>query len=571
MFFSLLSKTTKMKCLGVIALAMVNAFLASIWPVRLSDLYTNISSGSVHSFQQGLVLIAQFGLVYLSAECISIVRRVFLDCIIASHEAETRSVSVEKLLKMPVAYCTGCLSAERTAQLNQGVAGLSQLIKIMCNDVFSTVLTAVCTLAQVLLNTHWIMGVVMMLYLALTVAISYFQILSQNGIREKIVAQKTALDGHISESISNLELIRGMNAETYERKRLYPGILQVSQTERKHHCYMGVYDCIKQVCKIAFQMVILVIAVIMTLNGRMNAGAVIASCLLFQQLVKPIDEVYRFMDEAASSVVKAKALQEVMTSPQDMVFDAKGCEGVPADNTIVMENVIISSPGEKLEDYKPLAQYEHLVIPTNCKVALQGATGCGKTTMIRAIKRFYPYIQGSIRLFGTPLEQFSQRELANLIFYVPQSTFFFAGSIRDNLTYGIDCKLSDAQLLDALDKACLLEELIHIKESPEDVLRIPVSEGAKNFSGGQRQRLALARAFLRTPRLYLLDESTANLDAAMTDRVLSNIEMHAAKYHAGIVYISHDKRVVKRCDQIIPVENLLKAHPVDLRHMPLAI
>ena len=142
---------------------------------------------------------------------------------------------------MPVAYCTGRLSAERTAQLNQGVAGLSQLIKIMCNDVFATVLTAICTLAQVLLNAHWIMCFIMMLYLISTVTISFFQIRSQNGIREKIVGQKTALDGHISESISNLELIRGMNAETYERQRLYPSILQVSRTEKEHHCYMGRY------------------------------------------------------------------------------------------------------------------------------------------------------------------------------------------------------------------------------------------------------------------------------------------------------------------------------------------
>ena len=569
-FFNLLTGKTKRKCMAIIVLAMVNAFLSSIWPVRLSDLYTSISSGNVLSLKQGLLLITQFGMIYLSAECISIVRRVFLDCIIASHEAETRSSSIEKLLKMPVAYCTGRLSAERTAQLNQGVAGLSQLIKIMCNDVFATVLTAICTLAQVMLNAHWIMCFIMMLYLISTVTISFFQIRSQNGIREKIVGQKTALDGHISESISNLELIRGMNAETYERKRLYPSILQVSRTEKEHHCYMGRYDCLKQVCKIAFQMAILVAAIVMTLSGRMAAGAVITSCLLFQQLVKPLEETYRFMDETASSVVKAKALMEVMMSPQDKVFDAAGADRIPSCNTITLENVIISSPSEKPEDAKSLAWYDHLVIPTDCKVALQGATGCGKTTMIRAIKRFYPYIQGCINLFGKRLELYSQRELADLICYVPQSTFFFAGSIRDNLTYGLDKDVSNEQLLDALAQSCLLDELIHTKNTSEDALSIPVSEGGKNFSGGQRQRLALARAFLRTPKLYLLDESTANLDAATTDRVLTNIEKHAAEHHAGIVYISHDKHVIKRCDQIIPVVNLLNSQSSEPAAMPRA-
>ena len=118
-----------------------------------------------------------------------------IDCIIATHETEVRESSIEKLLKMPVSYYSGCLSGEKTAQLNQGVAGLSQLIRIICGDVFATVITAVCTLVQVFLNAPGIMVGIMLLYLFLTIVISAFQIRSQNGIRENIVAQKNALDG----------------------------------------------------------------------------------------------------------------------------------------------------------------------------------------------------------------------------------------------------------------------------------------------------------------------------------------------------------------------------------------
>ena len=252
-YLSLMSARTKAKCVGVVALAFVGSLLASVWPVRLGELYTSISNGAVRSLMQGIGAVVTFGLIYLSAECITIVRRVILDCIIATHEAEVREHSVEKLLKMPTAYYSGCLSGEKTAQLNQGVAGFSQLIKIMCNDVFATVLTAVCTLAQVFLNAPGIMAAIMLLYLVLTVIISAFQIKSQNGIREKIVGQKNALDGQICQSISNIELIRGMNAEEYEKKRLLPRILNISRTEKRHHRYMGTFDCLKQLCKIFFQ------------------------------------------------------------------------------------------------------------------------------------------------------------------------------------------------------------------------------------------------------------------------------------------------------------------------------
>ena len=202
-YLSLMSQKTKWKCAGVIFLAAISSVLASVWPVKLGNLYTDISNGTISTIAQGAAAIATFGLIYLSAECIAIMRRVMLDCVIATHESELRQSSIAKLLRMPVAFYSGCLSGEKTAQLNQGVAGFSQLIKILCNDIFATALTAVCTLIQVFLNAPVVMAGIMSLYLILTILISVFQIHSQNGVRERIVGQKNALDGQICQSISN--------------------------------------------------------------------------------------------------------------------------------------------------------------------------------------------------------------------------------------------------------------------------------------------------------------------------------------------------------------------------------
>lgn len=185
-----MSTKTKVKCLGVISLAIVSSILASVWPVKLGELYTNISNGAIKTLSQGAVAVITFGLIYLATECISILRRVMLDCVIATHESEVRNSSIEKLLKMQVSYYSSCLSGEKTAQLNQGVAGFSQLIKIMCNDIFSTILLSICTLIQVFLNAPIIMVAIMLSYLFITFLISIFQIRSQNGIRENIISQK---------------------------------------------------------------------------------------------------------------------------------------------------------------------------------------------------------------------------------------------------------------------------------------------------------------------------------------------------------------------------------------------
>lgn len=564
-YLKLMTNKTKLKCAGIIVLAMISSVLASIWPVKLGELYTDISGGRITGIAQGLAAIVAFGLIYFSAECITILRRVLLDCIIATHEAEIRETSVEKLLKMPVSYYAGCLSGEKTAQLNQGVAGLSQLIKILCNDIIATVLTAVCTLIQVVLKAPIAMAGIMLMYLATTLLVSVFQIRSQNGIRENIIKQKNSLDGQICQSISNLELIRSMDAEEYERVRLQPAIHKVSATEKKHHRYMGSFDCVKQFCKIAFQVIILFASIIMVVNGKMSAGAVISVCMLFQQLIKPIDEVYRFMDETASSVVKAKVLTEVMDSGEDSIFSVKTEVHPASEDDIVLRDVAIKNP----EKNKTLAYYDRLCIPGNKVVALCGDSGCGKTTMIRSLTRYYPYTSGAISVFGNDLDGYSQRELTDKLFYMPQKAFFFVGTIRDNLIYGIERTVTDEEMRSALRKACLLDALIekvskHSTTTVDDILSYEIGEGGTGLSGGECQRLSLARAFLRKPKLYIFDESTANLDAVTADKVLTNIEEYAKAIKAGVVYISHDKNVVDRCETVICVDNKVSLYKEQL-------
>lgn len=564
-YLKLMTDKTKLKCAGIIVLAMISSVLASIWPVKLGELYTDISGGRITGIAQGLAAIVAFGLIYFLAECITILRRVLLDCIIATHEAEIRETSVEKLLKMPVSYYAGCLSGEKTAQLNQGVAGLSQLIKILCNDIIATVLTAVCTLVQAVLKAPIAMAGIMLMYLATTLLVSVLQIRSQNGIRENIINQKNSLDGQICQSISNLELIRSMDAGEYERVRLQPAIHKVSATEKKHHRYMGSFDCVKQFCKIAFQVIILFASIIMVANGKMSAGAVISVCMLFQQLIKPIDEVYRFMDETASSVVKAKVLTEVMDAGEDSIFSVKAGTHPVSGDDIVLRDVAIKNP----EKNKTLAYYDRLCISGNKVVALKGESGCGKTTMIRSLTRYYPYTSGTISVFGNDLDGYSQRELTDKLFYLPQKAFFFAGTIRDNLIYGIERKVTDEEMRSALRKACLLDSLIekvskHSTTTVDDILFYEIGEGGTGLSGGECQRLSLARAFLRKPKLYIFDESTANLDAVTVDKVLTNIEEYAKAIKAGVVYISHDKNVVDRCDTVIHVDNKVSTYEEQL-------
>lgn len=564
-YLNLMSWKTKLKCIGVVLLAMVSSVLASLWPVRLGAIYTSISNNEIGSVQQCLAPVMVFGMIYLSAECITILRRVMLDCVIATHESEVRDNTIEKLLKMPISYYGGDkLSGERTAQLNQGVAGLSQLIKICCNDVFATVLTAICTLVQVATNAPFAIAAIMMGYLVITVMVSVFQIRSQNGIREDIIAQKNGLDGQICQSISNLELIRSMNAGKYEKDRLKPSILKISSTEKKHHRYMGTFDCVKQFCKITFQVVIIIVSVAMIAKHHMAPGAVITVCLLFQQLIKPIDEVYRFMDETASSVVKARVLGEIAKAGIDTAFQTKSEEKEAVDGEIVLKDTVIMDPSGK-----EIVKYDNLTIPCKSVVAVIGDSGCGKSSLMKCLTRYFAHgSHSTISILGSNINTYSQKELIDTLLYIPQKGFFFAGTIRENLMYGLSRKVSDEELIAALRSVCLYDSLIatvldknHIVTDGIDkaVLDYAIGEGGTGLSGGEGQRLSLARVFLRHPKVFVFDESTTGLDGNTAEKVLSNIEEYAKNTGAGIIYISHEDRVVSRCKHVIKLDNRMKS------------
>ena len=133
-----------------------------------------------------------------------------------------------------------------------------------------------------------------------------------------------------------------------------------------------------------------------------------------------------------------------------------------------------------------------------------------------------------------------------------QQPVFIAGTVRDNLIYGLEEIPSDEQLLTALKNALIYDELF---EKTVDVLSIEISENASNFSGGQRQRIALARAFLRAPQWFFLDECTANIDNSTTEKIIDNLITYSRGINAGILLVSHQDVVIAKCNKSISVVN----------------
>lgn len=174
-------------------------------------------------------------------------------------------------------------------------------------------------------------------------------------------------------------------------------------------------------------------------------------------------------------------------------------------------------------------------------VALFGASGCGKTTLVNLLLLLLRPDSGEIRIDGVPLEDYNARQLRRRIGYIGQNSEFLRATLRENLCWGCSCEVSPRKLRRALDRVGL--------GMMDPACR--VLENASNFSGGERLRLALARELLRDSDIVILDEATANLDAESEQRILRMVR-HEFRSRT-VILISHRRRVLHYADRIIRV------------------
>jgi ATP-binding cassette subfamily B protein len=180
--------------------------------------------------------------------------------------------------------------------------------------------------------------------------------------------------------------------------------------------------------------------------------------------------------------------------------------------------------------------------------AIIGSTGCGKSTLVNLIPRFYDVTGGSIKLDGIDIRSISLRDLRNKIGLVPQKAFLFSGTIADNLRYGNE-NATDEELWHSLEVA---QAKSFVMEMPGK-LYAPVEQGGVNFSGGQRQRLAIARALVKKPEIYLFDDSFSALDFK-TDAQL-RLALKNVTANSTVIIVAQRVSTIMDADRIITLND----------------
>ena len=152
---------------------------------------------------------------------------------------------------------------------------------------------------------------------------------------------------------------------------------------------------------------------------------------------------------------------------------------------------------------------------------------------------------------GMPISSLSRKEISQFISLVPQNPFIIAGTIYENICYGLDYKPNEREIITAIQKAYLTDFIASLPNSLDTL----VSEGGSNLSGGQKQRIALARIFLRKPKILILDEASSALDNTSEKHIQTEIEKLQKENNTTIISIAHRLTTLKNCDKIIVLSN----------------
>ena len=188
-------------------------------------------------------------------------------------------------------------------------------------------------------------------------------------------------------------------------------------------------------------------------------------------------------------------------------------------------------------------------IPPLSHVAFIGKSGSGKTTLLHAIAGLLPLSGGSVRVDGIGQREITEESWFNRMSYISQIPYLFAGSIKDNIALGAGRGVSDEEILEAAKQAGIADMVLALKQG----LDTPVGEAGRGLSGGEKQRIALARAFLKQPSLILFDEPTTGLDLK-TERILQESMAKLGK-RATVLTVAHRLHTIKNADMIIVLDN----------------
>ncbi len=544
----LLDWKQKITFLFIMLIMILSSVLTQLTPKAIGWLTDDILSQTEINFYSIFPILFFILIVNVANEVIKILRRIVVEDIATKTEKKARGLVIASLLKAPLSYFKDHMTGNIHGRLNRCLEGTVKLEKLIFMDFAPAIFNSIAAIVVIFTTLPVKLAVLMLLVVPIGIAIVFRQIHTQKGIRVELLESKAQMDGAIVELLNGIEVIRITDSNTLEEKRFTDRSEYLRSKEMRHHLQMTKYDCLKFINEVFFTVLMIGTSAWLAAQGKISVGAVLTSYLCFSQLIKPLEELHRILDELSESLILAEDFFKMADIPHDFSYDA--ISGVPSQENSGPYMIDIRNLNFSYNNEKNIIKNLDLSIEKGSFWGIAGPSGCGKSSLIKAVCKLEK-CSGSVFINNMDILSLSRKDLSRIIALVPQNPFLIAGTILENICYGLEQQPSDKEVKEALTKANLYD---FVNSLPEGI-HTKISEGGNNLSGGQRQRIAIARIFLRKPEILILDEATSALDNTSERFIQNEIEQLKKENNMTIISIAHRLTTLKNCDNIIVMDH----------------
>ncbi|WP_028391277.1 ABC transporter ATP-binding protein [Bacillus cihuensis] len=360
---------------------------------------------------------------------------------------------------------------------------------------------------------------------------------------QKVQKRLDRLNLVVRENLTGIRVIRAFNRETEEKVRLTQANKELTDVSIKVNKVMAFMMPVMMLVMNLTVVAIIWFGGIRIDNGGMQIGDLMAFIQYVMQIMFALIMASMMFIMVPRAAVSAKRINEVLDM-KPVILDEGTKKADQKRGTLEFEQVTFSYPGA---EEPALSNISFSARPGEI-TAIIGGTGSGKSTLVNLIPRFYDISSGTIRVNGADIREVPQEEVRSKIGFVPQKAVLFTGTIADNIRFGKENATQDeiehaAQIAQAEDFICKMKDGYQSK----------IEQGGQNVSGGQKQRLSIARALVRKPDLYIFDDSFSALDYK-TDAMLRAALKNETE-DATVLLVAQRVSTVVDADQIIVLDN----------------